>query len=108
MHKYLLRRAAYAVVTLFGVSVTIFVVMRILPGDPLVAMFGLEGFAKLSPDDRARIMQDLGLADSLPVQYARWIRDIASGSFGRSFFRAESVSAMVLHRGPLSAEIGVL
>jgi len=107
MHKYLLRRAAYAVVTLFGVSVTIFVIMRILPGDPLVAMFGMEGFTKLAPDDRARIMQDLGLADTLPVQYVRWMRDIVTGSFGKSFFRGESVAAMIVHRGPLSAEIGL-
>ena len=41
MQKYLLRRAAFGALTLFGVSVIIFVVMRILPGDPLVAMFGM-------------------------------------------------------------------
>jgi peptide/nickel transport system permease protein len=108
VQKYLLRRGLYAVVTLLGVSVTIFVVMRILPGDPLVAMFGMEGFAKLSPDDRARIMQDLGLSDPLPVQYVRWLHDIVTGSLGKSFFRGESVAAMILHRGPLSAEIGLL
>ena len=108
MQKYLVRRAGYALVTLLGVSITIFVVMRVLPGDPLVAMFGMEGFAKLSPEDRARIMHDLGLADPLVVQYVHWLRDIISGSFGKSFFRGESVSAMILHRGPLSAEIGVV
>jgi len=47
--QYLLRRLAFGVSTLFGVSVIIFVVMRILPGDPLVAMFGMEGFSKLTP-----------------------------------------------------------
>lgn len=94
--------------TLVGVSAMVFVVMRILPGDPLVAMFGVEGFAKLAPADRARIMEDLGLSDPLPVQYARWIRDIASGSLGKSFFRGDKVSDLILHRGPLSAEIGLL
>jgi peptide/nickel transport system permease protein len=108
VQKYLVRRAAYALVTLFGVSITIFVVMRILPGDPLVAMFGMEGFTKLAAADRARIMQDLGLSDPLPVQYVHWLRDIVTGSFGKSFFRGESVSAMILHRGPLSAEIGIV
>src|SRR5437667_8647093 len=71
-------------------------------------MFGLEGFAKLAPDDRARIMEDLGLSDPLPVQYARWMHDITTGSLGRSFFRGEKVSEIILHRGPLSAEIGLL
>jgi len=108
VRKYLLRRAAFGLSTLIGVSLIIFVVLRILPGDPLVAMFGLEGFAKLAPDDRARIMEDLGLSDPLPVQYARWMHDITTGSLGRSFFRGEKVSEIILHRGPLSAEIGLL
>ncbi len=108
MNKYLLRRALFGLSTLVGVSLIIFVVLRILPGDPLVAMFGLEGFAKLAPGDRARIMQDLGLSDPLPVQYLRWMGDIASGSLGKSFFRGDKVSDMILHRGLLSAEIGVL
>ncbi len=107
MQKYLLRRLLYGVLTLFGVSVIIFVVMRILPGDPLVAMFGMEGFMKLSEADRAHIMQELGLSDSLPIQYARWMRDVAHGSLGKSFFRGESVAEIIRHRGPLSAEIGL-
>ncbi len=107
MQKYLLRRLLYGVLTLFGVSVIIFVVMRILPGDPLVAMFGMEGFMKLSEADRAHIMRELGLSDSLPIQYVRWMRDIAHGSLGKSFFRGESVAEIIRHRGPLSAEIGL-
>ncbi len=98
----------FGVSTLLGVSLIVFVVLRILPGDPLVAMFGLEGFTKLAPADRARIMEDLGLSDPLPVQYLRWMRDIATGSLGRSFFRGDKVSELILHRGPLSAEIGLL
>jgi peptide/nickel transport system permease protein len=108
MQQYLLRRILYGVLALFGVSVIIFVVMRILPGDPLVAMFGMEGFMKLSVTDRARIMEDLGLSDPLVVQYARWMKDIAKGSLGKSFFRGESVAEIILHRGPLSAEIGIM
>ena len=108
MRQYLLRRAAFGLTTLFGVSLIIFVVLRILPGDPLVAMFGMEGMAKLTPADRARITADLGLSDPLPVQYLRWIKDIATGTLGKSFFRGESVADVIAHRGPLSAEIGIL
>ena len=108
MQKYLLRRAFFGLGTLIGVSLIVFVVLRILPGDPLVAMFGMEGFTKLSPGDRAQLMADLGLSDSLPVQYLRWLRDIATGSLGKSFFRGEKVSDVILHRGPLSAEIAFL
>jgi peptide/nickel transport system permease protein len=108
VQKYLLRRALFALGTLIGVSLIIFVVLRILPGDPLVAILGVEGHAKMAPADRAAIMRDLGLSDSLPVQYARWMRDIGTGQLGKSFFRGDTVRDLILHRGPLSAEIAVL
>jgi peptide/nickel transport system permease protein len=108
VRKYLLRRALFALGTLIGVSLIIFVVLRILPGDPLVAILGMEGYAKLSPPDRAQLMKDLGFADPLPVQYARWLRDIAAGQLGKSFFRGDTVAELILRRGPISAEIGIL
>jgi peptide/nickel transport system permease protein len=108
VRKYLARRALYAAITLFGVSVSVFVILRVLPGDPLVAILGVEGHAQMKPADRARIMADLGLSDPLPVQYVRWLGDIAAGRLGKSFFRGDTVSEQILHRGPISAEIGVL
>ncbi len=108
MHKYILRRLGFGVITVFGVSIIVFVVMRILPGDPLVAIFGMEGFTKLTAENRAKYMEELGLSDPLPVQYLRWLGDIASGRLGKSFFRDESVGDLIVRRGPLSAEIGIL
>ncbi|HEY7041371.1 MAG TPA: ABC transporter permease, partial [Methylomirabilota bacterium] len=108
MQKYLLRRALFALGTVIGVSIIVFVVLRILPGDPLVALLGVEGHSKMTPADRAVIMRDLGLSDSLPVQYVRWLRDIATGQLGKSFFRGDTVRDLILHRGPLSAEIAFL
>jgi peptide/nickel transport system permease protein len=108
VQKYLLRRAVFALGTLIGVSLIIFVVLRILPGDPLVAILGVEGHAKMTPADREVLMRDLGLSDSLPLQYAHWMRDIATGQLGKSFFRGDTVTDLILHRGPLSAEIAIL
>ena len=108
MRKYLARRALFAVGTLIGVSIIIFVVLRILPGDPLVAILGVEGHSRMTPADRVRIMHDLGLSDPLPVQYLRWLGDIATGQLGKSFFRGDTVAQLILHRGPISAEIGLL
>jgi peptide/nickel transport system permease protein len=105
MYSYIVRRLAFGALTVFGVSILVFVVMRILPGDPLIAIFGPEGFTKLTPAERAGYMADLGLSDPLVVQYLGWMKDIAQGNFGRSFFRAESVADMILRRGPLTAEI---
>jgi peptide/nickel transport system permease protein len=108
MHGYILRRLAFGAVAVVGVSIVVFVVLRILPGDPLVAIFGPEGFSKLSDAERARYMADLGLSDPLPVQYLHWVQDIVRGDFGRSFFRAESVADMISRRGPLTAEIALI
>jgi peptide/nickel transport system permease protein len=86
----------------------VFVVMRILPGDPLVAIFGPEGMTKLTEEQRASYMSELGLSDPLWVQYLRWVKDILRGNFGQSFFRSESVADMILRRGPLTAEIALI
>ncbi len=68
----------------------------------------MEGYAKLSPADRAHLMRDLGFSDSLPVQYLGWLRAIASGQLGKSFFRGDTVADLILRRGPISAEIAFL
>ena len=108
MQKYLARRALFALGTFIGVSVIIFVVLRVIPGDPLVAILGVEGHAQMKPEDRVRIMADLGLSDPLPVQYGRWLVDIGAGRLGKSFFRGDTVADLILHRGPISAEIAFL
>jgi len=108
MYSYIVRRLAFGAVTVVGVSIVVFVVMRVLPGDPLIAIFGPEGFTKLTAEQRANYMAELGLSDPLVFQYLHWMRDIASGSFGRSFFRSENVADMILRRGPLTAEIAFL
>ena len=108
MLSYIARRLAFGAFTVVGVSIVVFVVMRILPGDPLVAIFGPEGFTKLTDKERAHYMAELGLSDPLVVQYLNWVKDIIRGEFGRSFFRSESVAEMIWRRGPLTAEIGIL
>src|SRR5215510_12605955 len=108
MFSYIVRRLVFGAFTIVGVSIVVFVVMRILPGDPLVALFGPEGFIKLSAQERAHYMAELGLSDPLWVQYLSWAHDIVRGEFGRSFFRSESVAEMLLRRGPLTAQIALL
>ncbi len=108
MYRYIARRLVYGAVTVLGVSIVIFVVMRVLPGDPLLAVLGPEGLQKLTPEDRVHYMTDLGLSDPLIVQYLRWMRDVFTGTFGHSFFRSESVADMIIRRGPLTAEIAII
>ena len=108
MFHYIVRRLAFGALTVIGVSLVVFFVLRVLPGDPLVALFGPEGFTKLSEAERAGYMAQLGLSDPLIVQYLHWVGDILSGSLGHSFFRSESVAEMISRRGPLTGEIALI
>ena len=108
MLSYIARRLVFGFLTIVGVSIVVFIIMRVLPGDPLVALFGPDGFTKLTEEQRAQYMSDLGLSDPLWKQYLAWVGDIIRGEFGRSFFRAESVADMISRRAPLTAQIAFL
>ena len=105
MGKYVLRRLIYAVATLWVVSIIIFLVIRILPGDPLVVFYGEEEASAMTEEQRTITLKKLGYSDSLLVQYGRWIKDIGTGKFGYSFFRNQSISSQIYHRGILTVEI---
>ena len=71
MGSYLVRRFGLMLLTLFGISVIIFVMLRLAPGNIADILFDAAGF--VDPTEKAQIMKDLGLDKSLPVQYASWI-----------------------------------
>jgi peptide/nickel transport system permease protein len=108
VRSYLARRLLLVVPTLLGVTLIIFIAMRLLPGDPLVAIFGLEGARRMTSEQRAHLEQALGLRDPVVVQYGKWLRDIGTGEFGKSLLRGDSVTEFVLRRGPITLEIAVL
>ncbi len=104
MYSYIARRLAFGALTVIGVSIMVFVVMRILPGDPLVAIFGPDGYDQAHREGARRLIwPSWGRSDPPWVQYLRWVKDIIRGNFGQSFFRSESVADMILRRGPLTA-----
>ena len=107
MQGYILRRLLYAIPTVIGVSIIIFLAMRVVPGDPVVVMFGDEP-ELIRPEDRAKIEADLGLSDPLPVQYLNWLKDIGTGKLGVSFWRGDTVADLIKRRGPITVEIAIL
>ena len=107
MQGYILRRLLYAIPTIIGVSIIIFMAMRVVPGDPVMVMFGDEP-ELIRPEDRAKIEADLGLSDPLVVQYGNWMKDIGTGKLGVSFWRGDTVADLIKRRGPLTIEIAVL
>src|SRR5437879_1888158 len=97
-----------AVPTLFGITVLIFVAMRVLPGDPLavIAQEG-QGQYRLSAEELAAARASLGLDKSLPEQYLSWIADVAHGNLGHSFWNTEPIRDTVIRRGSVSLEIAL-
>ena len=102
MRRFVLRRAAYAVVSLFLLSVTIFLFVRVT-GDPTVLL--VEPGA--SKADLEALRLDLGLDRSLLVQYGTFMRDLARGDFGRSFYYRMPVLELYLSRLPNSLMLAV-
>ena len=97
MRRFVLRRAAYAALSLFLLSVTIFLFVRIT-GDPTVLL--VEPGA--SKADLEALRTDLGLDRSLLVQYGTFMRDLARGDFGRSFYYRTPVLELYVSRLPNS------
>ena len=109
MQQYILRRALLAIPTLIGVSILIFLVMRVLPGDPLQAMVADDegGPTAFTDEQKQVILSSLGLDRPLYQQYLSWMLDIARGDLGFSFWRDTPIRETIQRRGPITAEIGI-
>lgn len=81
MLSYALRRLAMIVPVLFGISVIVFLIMALIPGDPALAILG--SFA--TPENVADLRRELGLDRSLVEQYGIWLGNLLQGDFGRSY-----------------------
>jgi peptide/nickel transport system permease protein len=110
MYRYIATRLIIAIPTLFVVSLIIFVIMRILPGDPLVSFLGIEldQIQQITPEERKALLAELGMDKPWVEQYAVWMGGVLRGDMGESFLRGDSISAIIAKRGLLSAEIAVL
>src|SRR5215510_13027201 len=80
---YLVRRFGLMLLTLFGISVVIFLMLRVAPGNIADVLFDAAVF--VDPDQKASLERDLGLDQPLIVQYANWIDALARGDLGHSY-----------------------
>ena len=94
MRRYVARRLLLLVPVLVGVSIVIFMVLHLTPGDPAEVMLG----SQATREDLERLRADLGLNEPLHVQYARWVAHVARGDLGRSLWMKRPVLNEVLGR----------
>jgi ABC-type dipeptide/oligopeptide/nickel transport system permease component len=100
----ILARSATTLITLFGVAVIVFVVMRIAPGDPIAMMLP----PGASAADMERLRALYGLDRSIPEQFAIWLGNVVQGDFGTSISIRRNVLSIVLNRLPATLELSLL
>ena len=106
MQQYIFRRLLLIIPTLIGVTVLIFLAMRVIPGDPLKSMAGETSLYVLSDEEYEKVRKSLGLHRPLVVQYADWVFDVARGDLGYSFWRTkEPISKTLIRRAPITFQI---
>jgi peptide/nickel transport system permease protein len=102
--RYVARRVLALVPILLGISVVTFVVLRVIPGDPVQAMVDQRGVGVDEATVRS-IREHFGLDRPLPVQYVKFVADAARGDFGRSFATRQPATRELLARLPATARL---
>jgi len=98
------RRLLWALPTLFGVLVVVFVLLRVAPGDPVAMMIG----PGATPEDIRALRAVYGLDRSLPAQFVVYLGQAAHGDFGRSITQKQEVSSLIAAHLPLTLELSAL
>ena len=106
MRTYLLKRLLLMVPTLFGAAALVFVIMRVIPGDVALLVLGGDG-GQVDQKQLTALRQQLGLDQSLPVQFATWLWGVLRFDFGNSLWTGQPVVHELLIRLPLSLELAL-
>jgi peptide/nickel transport system permease protein len=99
MYAYILRRLLYALLTFFGITVAVFVLIHSVPGDPISFYTGVSGF-NVSPAAIEAIRREHHLDEPVIVQYGFWLRDAVTLDFGRSIIGGRVIRDEVVRRLP--------
>jgi peptide/nickel transport system permease protein len=104
VRRYVARRVAALAATLVFVSALVFVVVRVLPGDPAAIILGTEG----SPEALARLRESMGLNRPLAVQYVEWFGGALRGNLGHSIQYDVPVGSLIVSRLPVTLPLALL
>jgi peptide/nickel transport system permease protein len=94
---YLIKRIIYIIPVILLLTIFVFAMVHLLPGDPADILLAGEGD---DPVVRAALMKELGMDKPLPVQYGIWLWRALHGNFGKSVYSQEEVFTLILHRFP--------
>ncbi len=106
MVSYMIRRFFLMALTLFGMSVLIFVLLRLVPGNIVDILFDSAGF--VNPEDKAYLEQELGLDRPILTQYLDWIGGLLQGDLGYSYVSERPAWEEIAPRIPITAKLALL
>ena len=106
MFAYIVRRLALMLVTLIGISIVIFLLLRIVPGNIVDILFSAAGF--VDPADKANLERELGIDQPLALQYLHWIWGLLHGDLGYSYVSEKPALQEILPRIPITARLAGL
>ncbi len=106
MGSYLIRRLLLMILTLFGISVIIFVMLRVVPGNVADILFDAAGM--VSQAEKQKLEAELGLDKPILVQYFNWIGGLARGDFGYTYVSEQPALNEILPRIPVTAKLAGL
>ena len=106
MAAYLVRRFLLMLLTLFGISVIIFVLLRVVPGNIVDILSDAAGF--VNPAEKTRLEAEFGLDKPIPLQYASWIVALVQGDLGYSYVSEKPALTEILPRIPITARLAAL
>lgn len=104
LSTYTLRRIAVSIPVLFLLLLFIFILLHLVPGDPLSAFLAED--PRATQEDVDRLRESMGLNEPLPVQFFNYMSNAVRGEFGTSLHSRESVSRMILDRLPYTLQLG--
>lgn len=102
MGRYILRRLIFAIPTLLGISMVIFAILALAPGDPL-AQFAAD--PSVPPEVRDQIRENLGLNDPWYIRYFKWLAALVRGDWGYSFASRVPVLDLIAQRLPQTLQV---
>jgi len=108
VRTYFTKRLLLIIPTLFGVAAVVFVIMRVIPGDVTLLILGGDQTGRIDPQQLAAMRHQLGLDQSIPVQFGEWLWGVLRLDFGKSLGTGQPVIEEVLIRLPLSLEVAIL
>ena len=107
MIRYLTQRLIAFVPTLLGVSILVFLAIRLVPGDQITAQLGTEA-GMLTAQQRAALERYYGLDKPVVEQYFTWLGDALQGNLGYSVRHGRPVTELILERFPVTVELALI